>query len=61
MATDDDWRGDLSLWLQPFLTALSHPARRAMCSLYVAGLSGLGERKSVQLVNRRPKGGLTHS
>ncbi len=52
----DDWHGDLSRWLQPFLTALSHPARRAMCPLYVAGLIGLGERKSVQPMAARSAG-----
>jgi SRSO17 transposase len=42
------WRGNLERWLEPFLARLSHPARRAMCPLYVAGLIGPGERKSVQ-------------
>jgi len=42
-----DWRSDLELWLAPFLSRLGHPARRAMCPAYVAGLIGPGERKSV--------------
>ena len=31
-----------------FLVGLSHPARRRMCPLYIAGLIGPGDRKSVQ-------------
>src|SRR5271165_5372426 len=42
-----DWRDELSEWLAPFLTRLDHKARRRMCPLYVAGLIGPGERKSV--------------
>ncbi|WP_264583488.1 IS701 family transposase [Rhodoblastus acidophilus] len=45
---DANWRNDLEQWLEPFLTALSHPARRRMCPLYIAGLIGPGDRKSVQ-------------
>jgi SRSO17 transposase len=40
-------------WLRRFLEALGHPARRAMCPLYVAGLIGPGERKSVQPMAER--------
>ena len=43
-----EWEGDLERWLEPFLAHLSHRARRAMCPLYVAGLIGPGDRKSVQ-------------
>lgn len=45
---DVDWQADLEHWLQPFLAGLSHPARRRMCPLYIAGLIGPGDRKSVQ-------------
>ena len=45
---DGDWQADLERWLQPFLTCLSHPARRRMFPLYIAGLIGPGDRKSVQ-------------
>ncbi len=41
------WSDDLSEWLKPFLARLGHKARRRMCPLYVAGLIGPGERKSV--------------
>ena len=42
------WNGDLERWLAPFLARLSHQARRRMCPLYVAGLIGPGDRKSVE-------------
>jgi SRSO17 transposase len=41
------WRDDLSDWLAPFLVLFGHKARRRMCPLYVAGLIGPGDRKSV--------------
>ena len=43
-----DWRGELARWLKPFLDRLGHRARRQMCPLYVSGLIGPGDRKSVQ-------------
>ena len=43
-----DWNDDLSQWLAPFLARLGHKARRKMCPLYVAGLIGPGERKSIE-------------
>jgi hypothetical protein len=42
-----DWREDLARWLAPFVAHLSHLARRKMCPLYVAGLIGPGDHKSV--------------
>ncbi len=42
------WEHELRSWLEPFLMHLHHPARRRMCPLYVAGLIGPGERKSLQ-------------
>jgi SRSO17 transposase len=53
MASDAGWRAELQVWLEPFLGALGHPARQAMCPLYVAGLIGPGERKSVQPMAER--------
>jgi SRSO17 transposase len=52
-AASGDWRSDLARWLEPFLDALGHPARRALCPLYVAGLIGPGDRKSVQPMAER--------
>ena len=48
MMTGADWQEDLGRWLAPFLSHLGHKARRRMCPLYVAGLIGPGDRKSVQ-------------
>jgi SRSO17 transposase len=50
---DAGWQADLERWLAPFLVRLSHPARRTMCPLYVAGLIGPGDRKSVQPMAQR--------
>src|SRR6476646_3001960 len=41
------WDDDLLRWLAPFLGKLGHKARRRMCPLYVSGLIGPGDRKSV--------------
>ena len=43
-----DWKEELGRWLKPFLDRLGHKARRQMCPLYVSGLIGPGDRKSVQ-------------
>ena len=53
---DGNWRSDLERWLEPFLAGLSHPARRRMCPLYIAGLIGPGDRKSVQPMATRAGG-----
>ena len=42
------WTACLEDWLAPFLGHLTHAARRRMCPLYVAGLIGEGERKSLE-------------
>jgi SRSO17 transposase len=42
-----DWEEELGRWLTPFLKRLGHKTRRRMCPLYVAGLIGPGDRKSV--------------
>src|SRR5271169_4146672 len=51
--TPSDWQGELGRWLKPFLDRLDHKARRRMCALYVAGLIGPGERKSIQPMAER--------
>ena len=51
-----DWQGDLRRWLAPFLSHLGHKARRRMCPLYIAGLIGPGERKSIQPMALRTMG-----
>src|SRR3712207_1713686 len=40
--------GDLDRWLAPFLDALGHKRRRTWAPLYLRGLMGPGERKSLQ-------------
>ena len=47
------WEGELGRWLKPFLERLGHKARQRMCPLYVAGLIGPGDRKSVQPMAER--------
>jgi len=53
MGGSGDWLRTLQTWLEPFLARLGHPARRRMCPLYVAGLMGPGERKSLQPIAAR--------
>jgi hypothetical protein len=48
-----DWRDELGRWLRPFLDRLGHKARRQMCPLYVSGLIGPGDRKSIQPMAQR--------
>ena len=51
--TTSQWEEALQRWLKPFLDHLGHKARRRMCPLYVAGLIGPGDRKSVQPMAER--------
>ena len=53
VGTTSDWKDELERWLKPFLERLGHKARRRMCPLYVAGLIGPGERKSIQPMAER--------
>src|SRR6186713_1525519 len=46
--TTSRWEDELGRWLKPFLDRLGHKARRRMCPLYISGLIGPGDRKSVQ-------------
>src|SRR5258708_34148486 len=48
-----DWNEELGRWLKPFVDRLGHRARRRMCPLYVSGLIGPGDRKSVQPMAKR--------
>jgi len=43
-----DWREELDGWLEPFLAALGHRKRRVWAPVYVRGLLGPGERKSLR-------------
>jgi SRSO17 transposase len=53
VSTTSNWEDELERWLKPFLDHLGHKARRRMCPLYVAGLIGPGDRKSVQPMAER--------
>jgi SRSO17 transposase len=47
------WQEELGRFLKPFLARLAHKARRQMCPLYVSGLIGPGDRKSIQPMAER--------
>jgi DDE superfamily endonuclease len=51
--TMTEWENELERWLKPFLDRLGHKTRQRMCPLYVAGLIGPGDRKSVQPMAER--------
>src|SRR5450755_4636279 len=53
MARIENWNAELRTWLSPFLEKLGHKARRQMCPLYLSGLIGPGDRKSVQPMAER--------
>jgi SRSO17 transposase len=46
--TRSKWGDELGRWLKPFPDRSGHKTRRRMCPLYVSGLIGPGDRKSVQ-------------
>src|SRR5215211_3847 len=48
MAAVADWRDELDGWLEPFLAVLGHEKRRRWAPVYLSGLIGPGERKSLQ-------------
>src|ERR1700689_3857480 len=48
-----EWEDELERWLRPFLNRLGHKTRQRMCPLYVAGLIGPRDRKSVQPMAER--------
>ena len=48
-----EWEAELRSWVTPFLDRLGHRARRRMLPLYVAGLIGPGDRKSIQPMAER--------
>src|SRR3982750_3951374 len=48
MAGADGIGSDLDCWLEPFLEVLGHKRRRSWAPLYLRGLLGPSERKSLQ-------------
>ena len=53
LGTTLEWRNDLERWLKPFLDLLGDKRRRRMCPVYVSGLIGPGDRKSIQPMAER--------
>src|SRR4051795_13693797 len=53
VALPRDIDADLDGWLEPFLDATGRKTRRKMAPLYVRGLLGGGERKSIQPMAER--------
>lgn len=53
MDVKTDWEQELQTWLQPFLDALGHKARKKWAPLYLLGLLAPLERKSVQPMAQR--------
>ena len=47
-ATTSDWRAAFEAWLAPFLARLGRVEQRRWAPVYLQGLLGLGERKSVE-------------
>jgi SRSO17 transposase len=47
-STASTWEQELEQWLAPFLEGLGHKGRRRWAPLYMEGLLGPGDRKSVQ-------------
>ena len=45
---DTDWHVELNDWLEPFLAVLGHEKRRRWAPVYLQGLLGPGDRKSLQ-------------
>src|SRR3977135_1531327 len=48
-----EWKRELGRFLKPFLDRFGHKARRQMCPLYVSGLIGPGDRKSIAAMAKR--------
>src|ERR1700737_1079489 len=48
-----DWKREFGRFLKPFLDRFGHKARRQMCPLYVSGLIGPGDRKSIAPMAKR--------
>jgi SRSO17 transposase len=48
MTPAPDWQAQFDLWLTPFLARLSRKPQRRWAPVYLQGLLGPGERKSVE-------------
>src|SRR5258706_669258 len=47
------WKREVGRFLKPFLERFGHKARRQMCPVYVSGLIGPGDRKSIAPMAKR--------
>ena len=47
-ATEMSWQGEFETWLAPFLARLRRKEQRRWAPVYLQGLIGPGERKSVE-------------
>jgi SRSO17 transposase len=52
------WQEEFGRWLEPFLEALGHKARRRWAPVYLRGLIEPGGRKSVEPMAARAAPGL---
>src|SRR5512135_1559284 len=50
---EPSWQDRLEVWLEPFLARLSHKAQRRWAPVYLQGLLGPGERKSLEPMANR--------
>ena len=46
--TEADWQAEFETWLAPFLTRLRRAEQRRWAPVYLQGLLGPGERRSVE-------------
>lgn len=51
--SDGDWEREFERWLTPFLEALGHKKQRKWAPVYMRGLLGPGDRKSVEPMAER--------
>ncbi|MGF7178362.1 SRSO17 transposase [Azospirillum doebereinerae] len=54
-----DWQSELNVWAQPFLERLAHPSQQHWAEVYLWGLLGPGDRKSVEAMASRVAPGAT--
>jgi len=55
---ETDWQAYLTDWLAPFLDHLRHPSQKHWAPVYLQGLLGPGERKSIEpIADRLAPGG----
>src|SRR3712207_6383869 len=51
--TEGDWHAEFEAWLAPFLVRLRRAEQRRWAPIYLQGLLGPGERKSVEPIAAR--------